>query len=286
MTTITPVTSTFNIYFGSEQKDVINKVQGSERNVVIASQGGDDVIDISNAGDNLVFASNGNNQINVSNSSSNTVITTGNGNNSINGNNSDNNYISTGGGNDVINLDGSESSAIFDAGGNNTISGGINDSIETGDGIDTIYSNIGNDTINTGGGNDKVFSGTGQKTISLGDGDDEIISYGNKTSADSSVIDAGNGNDKIADGKGNDTYKGGAGSDTFDFSFGGGNDIITDFARKDLLVFKKSDGENFTFSKNSNNQVVIGYGQDKSVTLANIQYDNALFILPRIKIIA
>ena len=104
--------------------------------------------------------------------------------------------------------------------------------VYTGYGDDIIYSN-GNNQIHAGPGDDLVTS-IGRDLAVFGDaGDDTLIGssshdflYGG---ADDDVINAGDGGDFIQGGTGNDTLTGGSGADFFDFDFGDGHDVITDY---------------------------------------------------------
>jgi Ca2+-binding RTX toxin-like protein len=74
---------------------------------------------------------------------------------------------------------------------------------------DALAGSAGANTLDGGGGNDVLDGRDGKDTL-LG----------------------GSGNDRLTGGSGNDVLTGGTGSDVFAFSAGWGNDVITDFTRK------------------------------------------------------
>jgi len=96
-------------------------------------------------------------------------------------------------------------------GGNNTINGGNGD--------DTINGLGGDDDLSGGNGNDDIDGGSGDDDIDGGNGNDEID--GGTGNDD---IDGGNGNDEIHGGDGNDVLYGGNGVDTL--NGGAGNDRL------------------------------------------------------------
>ena len=87
------------------------------------------------------------------------------------------------------------------------------------------------------GGNDVVFGGRAGDVLQGNDGDDFVFGY---QGADR--LDGGAGADELTGGEGSDVLVGGAGRDVFDYNledtddyllrdFGGGRDIVADFAR-------------------------------------------------------
>lgn len=91
-----------------------------------------------------------------------------------------------------------------------------------------IYAAGGDDTIITGAGGTYVEGNAGDDNIIGGTGNDYFIGG---TGAD--TLDGGAGDDELTGGAGDDLLTGGDGSDTFFFSTGGGNDIVTDFDMTD-----------------------------------------------------
>jgi Ca2+-binding RTX toxin-like protein len=149
--------------------------------------------------------------------------------------------VTGGSGNDI--LIGSAAANVLRGGlGNDTYFAQNNDTlIETGPGIDHVFTDSGSFTLannfenltytGTGsfvgngnglanvitgaGGNDTLNGGNGNDTLLGGDGNDILV--------------GGGGNDRLEGGTGNDTMNGGAGLDTFVFGPGFGNDTIIGF---------------------------------------------------------
>ena len=88
---------------------------------------------------------------------------------------------------------------------------GLADSLDGGDGNDTIRGQFGNDTIQGGAGADQIRGGSGNDSLSGGDGNDSILGgTGNDT------LDGGAGSDTLIGGDGNDRFIGSAGADSID----------------------------------------------------------------------
>ena len=82
------------------------------------------------------------------------------------------------------------------------------------------------------------------------------------------------GNDTITGGKGNDYLDGGNGDDTFIFSSGDGHDTIINGSGTDTIKFTTE--QNLSFSHNwGNNDLVISYGENDTVTLQNYYVNNS-----------
>ena len=86
------------------------------------------------------------------------------------------------------------------------VSGGGNDTINTGDGDDRVCSEAGVDEINAGNGNDSVFAGPDADTV-RGQGDNDIL-LGNAGGGDTNDV-----GDTIVGGPGNDHLDGWVGDD-------------------------------------------------------------------------
>ncbi len=132
---------------------------------------------------------------------------------------------------------------IDGGGGNDYLSGGGagRDSLSGGVGDDTIYGGVDNDTLLGAKGMDAIAGGDGNDSIDGGDDNDNLrgeigndIILGGK-GAD--TIDGGDGRNRIDGGAGADSLIGGVDKDTFVFHQNDGNDVITNFSRKDVLEF-------------------------------------------------
>jgi Ca2+-binding RTX toxin-like protein len=87
-----------------------------------------------------------------------------------------------------------------------------------------LRGNNGNDSALAGSGDDRVFGGNGDDSLAGQNGNDSL--FGER------------GDDVLVGGTGNDTLAGGQGADKFVFDNRGetGSDVITDFAKGDLLL--------------------------------------------------
>ena len=125
-----------------------------------------------------------------------------------------------------------------------------NDTIRAGDGNDTVWGNLGNDTLYGGNGADTLLGGEGNDTL-----------YGEA------------GNDTLTGGKGADHLEGGAGNDVYLFSFGDGNDTISNndasANRKDILQFTDVASTELRGIRRSGNHLILDYGIEDSITLIN-----------------
>lgn len=95
---------------------------------------------------------------------------------------------------------------------------GLDDSLDGGDGNDTIFGQYGDDTIEGGADADQIYGGAGDDSLDGGDGADTLSGGdGSDTLAGgdgADVLDGGAGDDDIAVG-GSDTATGGSGDDVF-----------------------------------------------------------------------
>jgi Hemolysin-type calcium-binding repeat (2 copies). len=94
------------------------------------------------------------------------------------------------------------------------------------------------------------------------------------------VLDGGDGNDTLYGGDGNDRLigadgddylNGGSGADLFVFSWGNGQDIISDFnaAQGDRIVL--ATGQSYSVTANGSGNAVIDFGSAYTVTLLGVQ---------------
>lgn len=133
------------------------------------------------------------------------------------------------GGNGNDRLDGGD-------GNDRLLGGNDNDVILAGAGDDAMAGEAGNDAMSGGPGNDILNGGTGLDRLLGDDGLDRLLGG---DGAD--VLAGGPGSDRLAGQAGLDTLVTGTGSDIVVCEFGGGGDIVIDFAngfdRIDLTVF-------------------------------------------------
>jgi Ca2+-binding RTX toxin-like protein len=141
---------------------------------------------------------------------------------------------------------------LFGTRGNDIVDGNRgNDSLFGRAGDDRLDGDKGNDALAGGRGDDVLLGGEGNDWAWGGEGDDVILlgagadrAFGNEGD-DALLGEAGNdslrgnlGDDTLAGGAGTDNLTGGSGSDTFQFAFGDGSDIVTDFdAATDFMRF-------------------------------------------------
>jgi Ca2+-binding RTX toxin-like protein len=120
---------------------------------------------------------------------------------------------------------------------NRLVSGEGDDRVFGSPGDDTIDGGTGNDTIDGRSGADSIDGGAGADIVSGGDGDDVIDGdEGDDTidgGAGNDTIDGGTGDDVVSGGTGDDTLQAGAGDDTVDG--GDGRDYIDGYTGDDSI---------------------------------------------------
>jgi Ca2+-binding RTX toxin-like protein len=102
------------------------------------------------------------------------------------------------------------------------------DTINGGEGDDTIYASGGNDVVNGGDDDDTIFGDEGNDILN-GDDDDDTLNGG----VGNDTLNGGAGNDILNGDAGNDTLNGGVGNDTL--NGGLGNDILNGGAGMDTI---------------------------------------------------
>ena len=148
--------------------------------------------------------------------------------------------------------------------------------IDGGNGDDMLYGGGGGDTLTGGAGDDTLYGGGHDDTLTGGTGEDTL--YGHKGD---DTLEGGIGADTLEGGTGADTLQGGAGADTYVFRSGDGADTISGEGAETILVdgndvvvvnrltFKDATGfDDFSFSRNDANDVVIEVGDDSVTILA------------------
>jgi len=123
-------------------------------------------------------------------------------------------------------------------------SGPGDDSVEAGDGNDTLKDLLGNDTLSGQDGNDVIIDICGNDSLYGGDGDDKITDffgadklYGEEGN---DYLDAGFGSDLVSGGDDDDTILGGFGNDTlYGNDDQGDSDIVYEGAT--LIQFELGD---------------------------------------------
>jgi pectate lyase len=141
---------------------------------------------------------------------------------------------------------GNGNDTLFGDNGNDKLNGGAGDDrLEGGEGKDTLDGGMGNDILLGGTGDDKLSGGDGNDQLDGGEGKDTLDGgAGNDIllgGAGKDTLIGGAGNDRLVGGLDNDVLTGGAGNDTFVFSqlldskVGSGRDVVTDFAKGDVI---------------------------------------------------
>ena len=252
--------SSFEIISGSAYNDTID-ASGSDVAITLMGEDGNDALYGGSANDTIIGGSGDD------------TVLSGDGNDSIEGG-FGNDFFSSGDGDDLL-VGGLGNDTFFSGPGTDTMLGGdgndliiqsANDSIDGGDGIDTLDSTFGTfddvytfttatggvyNAATSGGGtfeNMEVFLSDGgaetfdaslatsDLTFSTGEGDDTILG-----GSGNDLIDGGSGNDDLSGGAGNDTLQGGAGDDTI---LGGtGNDSLSGADGSDLFIVQDAFGQ-------------------------------------------
>lgn len=152
------------------------------------------------------------------------------------------------------------------------LSGTTFDDTLSGDaGANLLAGDAGNDTLNGGDGNDILY-GDGAVAIDFPEGvgtSGPIAIFANRASGND-ALNGGKGDDLLLGGGGDDLLTGGQGDDTFAFSDGSGDDVITDFKKKDMIVIEAAGVDEFadlTIGTNANGDAVISWGTGDSITL-------------------
>ncbi|KIC45449.1 hypothetical protein RA29_20630 [Tateyamaria sp. ANG-S1] len=139
---------------------------------------------------------------------------------------------------------------------------GRNDTVNGGDGADTIWAGIGEDLLNGQNGNDALIGEAGNDTIYGGSGNDFLRgdtgddSLHGKEGAD--VLEGGSGDDQLDGDEGADTLRGGSGNDALVGNWGadylhGGDDNDT---------LRGGDGADALLGGNGNDQISGDAGSD------------------------
>jgi Ca2+-binding RTX toxin-like protein len=164
---------------------------------------------------------------------------------------------------------------IFGGAGDDVISStDASDTINGNTGNDTVHGGSGHDVISGGRDNDALFGDSGASLINGNLGDDTIFG-----GAASSTLRGGAGNDAIVGGagadqiwgdKGSDLVKGGGGADTFHTFAGAGITTVLDFNPAEGDRVRIDDGAHFT-TVQVGADVVVDLGNGSEVVLQNAQ---------------
>ncbi len=219
---------------------------------------------------------------------------------------------------------GTEADLLLGEDGNDLLWGDAGfDRLEGGDGQDTLwggaqadnlYGDAGGDTMYGEGGFDRLFGGDGDDFGDGGDDDDALFGEGGDDTliggAGNDRFFGGGGNDVLEGGSGNDTIRGNAGfdrliggtgddtltgdfnADTFIFSDGHGDDVITDFdplnpfEKLDLSEVSEIDDfvdlANFHLTQVGSNSLITGSSGDSilllDVALVDLDETDFLFV--------
>jgi Ca2+-binding RTX toxin-like protein len=129
----------------------------------------------------------------------------------------------------------------------NLIGSDHNDTL-AGNGVaNLIRGGTGDDEISGRGGNDTLRGEDGSDTLSGGAGRDRLF--------------GGADNDTLTGGAGNDTLAGGGGNDTFIYSFGEGNDTVTNvvggvMGSQEILQFTDISAEQLSFERQGSDVLI------------------------------
>ena len=149
--------------------------------------------------------------------------------------------VDSGGGNDTVRT-GSGIDIVYAGAGDDNITTGAgpdlvrgmggHDVVDAGHGNDRVSGGAGNDQLNGHTGDDAIRGGAGYDTLTGGDGDDQLFG-----DADGDTLHGDAGNDRLYGLQGNDGLFGGAGDDTL----GGviGNNTLHGDAGFDLFVVRE-----------------------------------------------
>ena len=130
-------------------------------------------------------------------------------------------------------------------------------------GIEEVRGSNWDDSMVGGAGNDYLVGAYGNDTLEGGDGEDRL--YG---SVDDDLLIGGAGTDEFVFLV---RYDGRTGpNDPIDDGYGDGNDVISDYAVGDTIVFLANENMAGRYSVTEvGDDVVIAYGQNSSVTVLN-----------------
>ncbi|WP_195822607.1 calcium-binding protein [Roseobacter sp. MH60115] len=202
---------------------------------------------------------------------------------------------------------------VFGHGGNDTVYGQDGNDMLYGDlaedisvvGDDTLYGDAGNDTLHGGEGVDRFDGGA----------DFDVVSYRHSTvgtvaslttnlakihgdieyftsiegligSAHSDILVGNSGVNTLEGLKGNDTLKGGEGGDTYRYSFGDGNDRISDFhngVSVDRLIFTDLNVDDVSFASDSDEDLVITMSNGERISVADHFSENTNYAIEQIE---
>jgi Ca2+-binding RTX toxin-like protein len=129
-------------------------------------------------------------------------------------------------------------------------------------------------------GDDDVVTGTEDAdTIATGSGDDQIDGLGGADDIDAGpgndTTEGGTGNDSVTGGPGNDQLSDADGDDTYFFAPGDGQDVISDLAGTDAIVFAAgiSASDVFFTQPDANDLIIRFVGSEDRIRLANVLSD-------------
>jgi Ca2+-binding RTX toxin-like protein len=123
-----------------------------------------------------------------------------------------------------------------------------------------ITAGNGGDTIDGAGGSDTINGGNGKDLLQGGAGIDKLS--------------GGNGADTLEGGSGSDTLTGDNGPDVFVFDGHFGRDVVTDFAKPDVIRFGHGlftgYADVMSHAQQLGSDVVIAYDSGSTITLQNV----------------
>ena len=168
-------------------------------------------------------------------------------------------------GSGIVTVDTSQVAKAFTLTGN-----ALDNILKSGSKNDTISGGNGNDSISGGSGNDSLLGGAGADSILGNAGNDKLFG-----GSGNDLLNGGNGNDTLSGGAGNDIFIGGSGKDVFVYS--AGKDVIQDYAAGNDKI--SLDGATISDVTISESDVVLNFGEDKSLTINNAKDKKVTFAI-------
>ncbi len=195
-------------------------------------------------------------------------------------------HLHGGDGDDTLN-GGNGNDSLFGLSGDNTLNGGNgddelysrqgDDTLNGGNGNDWLSSSSGDDTLNGGDGDDRLYGGHGHDTLHGGDGNDRL--YGDsawfrEALNEDDTLNGGDGDDSLHSYSGSDTLNGGDGNDRL---FGGRGVSTLDGGNGYDYLRGGSGRDVFVIRANSGVDVIANFEQGKDEIRIGTEFANLQF---------